>query len=154
MSSLEEKIEKLVEPKIVNLGYELYDVQYVKEGKDYFLRIFIDNSNGISLEDCEKVNNAITDLLDDANYIKQQYFLEVSSPGVERILRKEKHLEQNIGNEIAIKLFKKDEEGKKEYQGILKKYTEQDIIIEDNENKQKQINRKNISQIKTVYNWE
>lgn len=74
MSSLEEKIEKLVEPKIVNLGYELYDVQYVKEGKDYFLRIFIDNSNGISLEDCEKVNNAITDLLDDANYIKQQYF--------------------------------------------------------------------------------
>lgn len=54
MSSLEEKIEKLVEPKIVNLGYELYDVQYVKEGKDYFLRIFIDNSNGISLEDCEK----------------------------------------------------------------------------------------------------
>ena len=74
MSSLEEKIEKLVEPKIVNLGYELYDVQYVKEGKDYFLRIFIDNSNGISLEDCEKVNNAITDLLDDANYIKQQFF--------------------------------------------------------------------------------
>ena len=59
-----------------------------------------------------------------------------------------------VGNEIAIKLFKKDEEGKKEYQGILKKYTEQDIIIEDNENKQKQINRKNISQIKTVYNWE
>ena len=82
MSSLEEKIEKLVEPKIVNLGYELYDVQYVKEGKDYFLRIFIDNPNGISLEDCEKVNNAITDLLDDANYIKQQYFLEVSSPNV------------------------------------------------------------------------
>ena len=57
-------------------------------------------------------------------------------------------------NCFAIKLFKKDEEGKKEYQGILKKYTEQDIIIEDNENKQKQINRKNISQIKTVYNWE
>lgn len=106
MSSLEEKIEKLVEPKIVNLGYELYDVQYVKEGKDYFLRIFIDNSNGISLEDCEKVNNAITDLLDDANYIKQQYFLEVSSPGVERILRKDKHLKDNIGEKIEIKLFK------------------------------------------------
>ena len=92
--------------------------------------------------------------LDNANYIKEQYFLEVSSPGIERILRKEKHLEQNIGNEIAIKLFKKDEEGKKEYQGILKKYTEQDIIIEDNENKQKQINRKNIAQRKTGYNRE
>lgn len=89
MSSIEGKIEKLVETKITNLGYELYDVQYVKEGKDYFLRIFIDKPKGISLEDCEKVNNEITDLLDTADYIKQQYFLEVSSPGIERILRKE-----------------------------------------------------------------
>ena len=154
MASIEEKVTKLVEPIIENLGYELYDVEYSKEGKNYFLRIFIDSKNGIDLDDCEKVNNEIMEDLDNANYIKEQYFLEVSSPGIERILRKEKHLEQNIGNEIVIKLFKKDEEGKKEYQGILKKYTEQDIIIEDNENKQKQINRKNISQIKTVYNWE
>ena len=133
MSSLEEKIEKLVEPKIVNLGYELYDVQYVKEGKDYFLRIFIDNSNGISLEDCEKVNNAITDLLDDANYIKQQYFLEVSSPGVERILRKDKHLKDNIGEKIEIKLFKPINK-KKEIIGILEQINEKAIIvISDNE---------------------
>ena len=86
MSSIEGKIEKLVETKITNLGYELYDVQYVKEGKDYFLRIFIDKPKGISLEDCEKVNNEITDLLDTADYIKQQYFLEVSSPGIESCL--------------------------------------------------------------------
>ena len=104
MSSIEGKIEKLVETKITNLGYELYDVQYVKEGKDYFLRIFIDKPKGISLEDCEKVNNEITDLLDTADYIKQQYFLEVSSPGIERILRKEKHLNDNIGETIEIKL--------------------------------------------------
>ena len=149
MSSLEEKIEKLVEPKIVNLGYELYDVQYVKEGKDYFLRIFIDNSNGISLEDCEKVNNAITDLLDDANYIKQQYFLEVSSPGIERIIRKEKHLKKYIGHEINIKLFKKDKNGNKEYQGILKAFDQENIELEENI----KIERKNIAQLKTVYEW-
>ena len=154
MASIEERVESLIKEKIEKIGYELYDVEYSKEGKNYFLRIFIDSKNGIDLDDCEKVNNEIMEDLDNANYIKEQYFLEVSSPGIERILRKEKHLEQNRGNEIAIKLFKKDEEGKKEYQGILKKYTEQDIIIEDNENKQKQINRKNISQIKTVYNWE
>ena len=154
MASIEERVESLIKEKIKKIGYELYDVEYSKEGKNYFLRIFIDSKNGIDLDDCEKVNNEIMEDLDNANYIKEQYFLEVSSPGIERILRKEKHLEQNIGNEIVIKLFKKDEEGKKEYQGILKKYTEQDIIIEDNENKQKQINRKNISQIKTVYNWE
>ncbi len=154
MASIEERVENLIKEKIEKIGYELYDVEYSKEGKNYFLRIFIDSKNGIDLDDCEKVNNEIMEDLDNANYIKEQYFLEVSSPGIERILRKEKHLEQNIGNEIVIKLFKKDEEGKKEYQGILKKYTEQDIIIEDNENKQKQINKKNISQIKTVYNWE
>ena len=154
MASIEERVESLIKEKIEKIGYELYDVEYSKEGKNYFLRIFIDSKNGIDLDDCEKVNNEIMEDLDNANYIKEQYFLEVSSPGIERILRKEKHLEQNIGNEIVIKLFKKDEEGKKEYQGILKKYTEQDIIIEDNENKQKQINRKNISQIKTVYNWD
>ena len=154
MASIEERVENLIKEKIEKIGYELYDVEYSKEGKNYFLRIFIDSKNGIDLDDCEKVNNEIMEDLDNANYIKEQYFLEVSSPGIERILRKEKHLEQNIGNEIVIKLFKKDEEGKKEYQGILKKYTEQDIIIEDNENKQKQINKKNISKIKTLYNWE
>lgn len=151
MSSLEEKIEKLVESKIVNLGYELYDVQYVKEGKDYFLRIFIDNSNGISLEDCEKVNNAITDLLDDANYIKQQYFLEVSSPGVERILRKDKHLKDNIGEKIEIKLFKPINK-KKEIIGILEQINEKAIIV-ISDNEEQEILRQDIAQIKKAYEW-
>ena len=109
MANIEEKVEKLVEPIIENIGYELYDVEYSKEGKNYFLRIFIDNEKGIDLNDCEKVNDAITEVLDDANYIKEQYFLEVSSPGVERVLRKDKHLEKNKGKEIAVNLFKKDE---------------------------------------------
>ena len=152
MANIEEKVEKLVEPKIQEIGYDLYDVEYAKEGKNYFLRIIIDKPEGIDLNDCEKVNNEITDILDQADYIKEQYFLEVSSPGIERILRKDKHLEQNIGNEVLIKLFKKDDKGKKECQGILKKHTSEKIIVEI-ETEEIEIERKNISQIKTVYNW-
>lgn len=148
MSKLEEKVENLVKPKIENIGYELYDVEYSKEGKDYYLRIFIDKQDGIDLTDCEKVTNEINDILDEANYIKEQYFLEVSSPGIERVLRKDKHLEQNIGSEVHIKLFKKDENGNKEYQGILKAFDENEIELEE-----VRIERKNIAQIKTIYNW-
>ena len=151
MSSIEEKIEKLVETKITNLGYELYDVQYVKEGKDYFLRIFIDKPKRISLEDCEKVNNEITDLLDTADYIKQQYFLEVSSPGIERILRKEKHLNDNIGETIEIKLFKPINK-KKEIIGVLKQFDENTIVVLTND-EQIEISRRDISQIKKVNEW-
>ena len=79
MTNIETKVESLIQEKIEKLGYELYDVEYVKEGKDYFLRIYIDSSKGISINDCEIVNNEITDLLDKADYIKEQYFLEVSS---------------------------------------------------------------------------
>lgn len=149
MAKIENKVEDLVTPKIEKLGYEVYDVEYVKEGKNYFLRIYIDSPKGIDLNDCEKVNNEIMDLLDEADYIKEQYFLEISSPGIEKNLRKDKHLKNNIGTEINIKLFKKDENGKKEYHGILKDFNE-DYIIIDNIN----IERKNIAQIKTIYNWD
>ena len=149
MASIEEKVTKLVEPIIENLGYELYDVEYSKEGKNYFLRIFIDKTGGIDLNDCEKVNNEIDEILDEADYIKEQYFLEVSSPGIERIIRKEKHLKKYIGHEINIKLFKKDKNGNKEYQGILKAFDQDNIELEENI----KIERKNIAQIKTVYNW-
>ncbi len=152
MASIEEKVQKLLEPIIENLGYELYDVEYVKEGKNFFLRIFIDCEKGIDLNDCEKVNNGITEILDEENYIKEQYFLEVSSPGVERVLKKDKHLNKSIGQKINIKLFKKDENGKKEYSGNLKKFDNQEITIQQ-EDKEIKIERKNISQIKTVYEW-
>ncbi len=150
MANIEQKVENLLKDKIEKIGYDLYDVEYAKEGKNYFLRIYIDKPEGIDLKDCEKVNDEISDLLDEADYIKEQYFLEVSSPGIERILRKDKHLEQNKGNEIAIKLFKKDEAGNKEYQGILKDFNEDFIELDENI----QIERKNIAQIKTVYNWD
>ena len=78
-NNIETKVQNLLEKIIENLGYELYDVRYEKEGKDYYLRIIIDKPEGIDINDCEKVNNEINDILDKADYIKEQYFLEVSS---------------------------------------------------------------------------
>ena len=150
MANIEEKTEKLIANIIKDLGYEIYDVEYVKEGKDYFLRVFIDSKNGINLNDCEKVSESITGILDNEDYIQEQYFLEVSSPGVERTLKKDKHLKDNIGNEVQIKLFKPFE-GQKQYKGILKNFDDEHVIIlADIEII---IDRKNISQIKTVFNW-
>ena len=151
MAKIEEKIEQLVKDPIEKLGYSLYDVEYVKEGPEYYLRIYIDKESGIDLNDCEKVSNEINEIVDKADYIKEQYYLEVSSPGIERKLRKDKHLEQNISKNVEIKLFKKDNNGKKEYTGKLKAFNQEEIIIETN--KEIAIERKNIAQIKTIYEW-
>ena len=148
MAKIEERVEELIKDKIENIGYTLYDVEYAKEGPNYYLRIFIDSEKGIDLDDCEKVSNEINEKLDEADYIKEQYFLEVSSPGVERILRKDTHLEQNIGKQVEIKLFKKDENGNKSYIGELKKFNEETVTIDETI-----IEKKNISQIKTIYEW-
>lgn len=151
MAKIEDKVEQLVKDPIEKLGYSLYDVEYVKEGPEYYLRIYIDKESGIDLNDCEKVSNEINEILDKADYIKEQYYLEVSSPGIERILRKDKHLEQNISKNVEIKLFKKDNNGKKEYTGKLKAFNQEEIIIETD--KEIAIERKNIAQIKTIYEW-
>lgn len=150
--SIEEKTEGLIKNKVEELGYSLYDVYYVKEGKDYFLRVIIDNVEGINLEDCEKVSNAINPILDEADYIKEQYFLEVSSPGIEKVLRKEKHFEEALEKEVEISLFK-PLDGQKIFSGILKGFDKENIKIET-ENMKKQIDRKNIALIKTKYNWD
>lgn len=152
MASIENKVENLIKEKIEKLGYELYDVEYAKEAKNFFLRIYIESEKGISLEDCEKVSNEINEPLDKSNIISEQYFLEVSSTGVEKVLRKDEHLQKNIGEEIEVKLFKKDENGSKNYIGILKSFNDKEIKIESNE--EINIERKNIAQIKTIYNWE
>lgn len=151
MASIEERVESLLESTINKLGYELYDVEYAKEGKDYFLRIFIDKEAGIDLNDCEKVNDAINELLDEADYIKEQYFLEVSSPGIERILKKDKHLQDNIGSLVETKLFKATEK-KKIVQGTLKEFNKEALVLETDDGDIK-IERKNIALIKTVYEW-
>ena len=153
MAKVEEKVENIVKEPIEKLGYELYDVLYIKEGKNYTLRIVIDKEYGIDLEDCEKVNNAITDLLDDEDLIKEQYFLEVSSPGIERILRKDWQLKKFIGSNVEVNMFKKDENNKKEYIGILKEVSEDELILEIETEENIKIDRKNISQVKTVYEF-
>ena len=104
-NNIESKVENLLNSSIEALGYELYDVLYEKEGKDYYLRIIIDKPEGIDINDCEIVNNEINPILDEADSIKEQYFLEVSSPGIERTLRKEKHFLNQIGNEIKFNKF-------------------------------------------------
>jgi ribosome maturation factor RimP len=152
LAKIEERVEALVTKPINDLGYEVYDVMYVKEGKDYYLKIFIDNSQGISLNDCEKVNDAITDMLDEADYIKEQYFLEISSPGIERQLRKEKHFEENIGKVINVSLFSAIEK-KKEIEGELKDFNKDSITILTEENKEIIIDRKNISLAKLAFKW-
>lgn len=151
LARIEEKVESLVSDKIKELGYELYDVEYVKEGKEYYLRIYIDKEEGIDLNDCELVSNSITEILDKEDYIKEQYFLEVSSPGIERVLKKDKHLQANIEKNISIKLFK-PQEGQKQFIGILKKFDDKILTIEINQNLI-EIERTNIAQIKTVYDW-
>lgn len=161
MANIERKVEDLIKKTIEDLGYTLYDVQYVREGQNYFLRVFIEKPDGsIDLNDCEKVNDGINDILDTADYIKDQYFLEVSSTGLEKILRKDSHLDQNIGNEIQINLFKpienesNEKKKQKELIGKLKEFNEQSVVLELEEGKILNIERKNISQIKTVYNWD
>lgn len=151
MANIEEKVEELVKPEIEKLGYKLYDVEYSKEGKDYFLRIYIENESGITIEDCEKTSNAINDILDKADYIKNEYFLEVSSPGIERILRKDRHLEANIGKEVEIKLFKPlDKE--KSFCGKLTRFDKEKIYIQ-RDSDEKGIERNLIAQIKTKFDW-
>ena len=156
MANIEERVESLIKPKIQELGYELYDVQYVKEGQNYFLRVFIEKPEGnIDLNDCEKVNDGINDLLDTADYIKEQYFLEVSSTGIEKVLRKDEHFKKHIGVEVQVGLFKPVEvqhKKQKEIQGNLKDFDSNNVVIETNGEKVV-LERKNISQIKTVFDW-
>ena len=149
--NIETKVEKRLKPIIENLGYSLYDVLYEKEGKDYYLRIIIDKEGTIDIKDCETVNGAINDILDEENYIKQQYYLEVSSPGLERILRKKEHFLKQIGNEIMVKIFKPIDK-EKELKGILKEYNDNELILTQ-ENKEIRIDIKNIALAKTIYEW-
>lgn len=149
MSKIEESVEALVKDKIEGLGYELYDVLFLKEGSNRILRIVIDNNKGISLDDCEKVNDEVKDIIDEADLVKEQYFLEISSPGIERLLRKDWQLKKFKGEIVEVKLFKKDDKGNKNYIGNLDDLTDDILKIKTDEIIN--IDRKNISQVKTVY---
>lgn len=153
MSNIETKVENLLNPIITSLGYQIYDIEYAKEGKDYYLRIFIDKEEGIiDIDDCEKVNNAINDILDEADYIKEQYYLEVSSSGLERKLTRDWHFNKYIGSKVEAKLFKPINK-QKVVTGILKDYDTEKIVLELLDDTNVEIDRKNISIIKTLYDF-
>ncbi len=133
MTTIEKNVYDIVNPIIEKIGYNVYDIIYEKEGKDNYLRIFIDNEKGIDLNDCEKVNDAINDILDEKDPIKNQYMLEVSSPGIERRLRSNEHLKKAIDKKIEIHTFEKVE-NQKVLIGILKSYDEDSIVIVPVEN--------------------
>lgn len=126
--ALIEKLIKLITPIVTDKNLELYHIEYVKESGENYLRIYIDSPNGISLDDCEKVSRPVSDLLDIEEPINEPYYLEVSSPGIERILYTDAHLEKYIGNEVQVKLLKLIE-GKKIYEGSLVSYNQEEIVI-------------------------
>lgn len=130
----ENKTERLLEPILSANHFELYDVEYVKEGGNWFLRVFIDKESGITIDDCELVSRELSDLLDQNDYIPDSYILEVSSPGLGRQLRRDKHFQKSIGEEVEIKLYKAVNK-KKEYSGILTAF-DQDTITIQLENKE------------------
>jgi len=151
MQKIEDKVFDLINEPIRNLNLSIYDIEYVKEGSGWFLRIYIDKDGTIDINDCENVSRLIDPMLDDANIIKSAYCLEVSSPGIERNLRKPEHFERYIDNEVEVSLFKPYEK-QKVLQGILKAGDNDKVIISI-DNNEITLNRKDISKVKLIYNF-
>jgi len=151
MQKIEDKVFDLINEPIRNLNLSIYDIEYVKEGSGWFLRIYIDKDGTIDINDCENVSRLIDPMLDDANIIKSAYCLEVSSPGIERNLRKPEHFERYIDNEVEVSLFKPYEK-QKVLQGILKSGNNDKVTISI-DNNEITLNRKDISKVKLIYNF-
>ena len=125
---LTDKIFELVEPTVKGLGYELYDVEYEKEYDNWVLTLFIDRPEGVSLDDCELVSNAVDPILDEADPIEQAYYLSVSSVGLDRPLKKDKDFARNLGKKVDIRLYA-PLDGKKELTGTLVSYTGEELTV-------------------------
>lgn len=124
-----EKLTQLIEPIVLGLNYELYYLEYIKEQNENYLRVYIERPEGISLEDCEKISRKVSDMLDEVDPIEDTYYLEVSSPGIERVLHNDKHLERYINNDIIIKLSKLVN-GKRTHEGKLLTFDDKVVTIE------------------------
>ncbi len=136
-----EKVTTIALPIAKELDLELYYVEYIKENSDYYLRIYIDKQDGIKITDCEAMSRSVSDELDILDFITDSYYLEVSSPGLNRGLYKEEHYEKSIGQKVQVKL-NKALNNKKTYNGILTKITDTSIFIE--EGTLVEINKENI----------
>ena len=123
------EIYEMVKPIADELNYDIYHVEYVKENGELYLRIYIEKDGGITLSDCEALSRRVSDLMDEKDPIKDPYFLEVSSPGLNRTLFTEEHYKRFIGREVMVK-FTKSVDGKKNIKGILKEVNEDSIVVE------------------------
>lgn len=152
----EVKTEELLSSIVEKHGVKIYDVEYVKEGSDYYLRAYIDKEGGVTITDCENVSRELSDLLDEQDFIPDAYILEVSSPGLGRTLKKDKHLQASIGQEVELKLFKApafaDVDNCKEFSGILESFDKEVLIIRDGENA-RTFERSNIALIRLALDF-
>ncbi len=126
----EQKTEEILIPIVDEFGFELVDVEYVKEGSTWYLRAYIDKPGGITVDDCEVVSRRLSDILDEKDYIDDAYIMEVSSPGLGRPLKKEKDFKRSLGEEVEIRTYRMVEK-RKEFIGILSTYDEKTVTIEE-----------------------
>lgn len=152
-SSVANNVKALLTDVICSLGYEIWDVEYVKEGATWYLRITIDSENGIDINDCEKVHRTIDPVLDEADPIQDAYYLEVSSPGVERVLRTMEHFEKCVGEKVQIKLYKALN-GKKTIIGKLIRTEDNETVVVDDAGSETAITLELIAKANTVFDFE
>lgn len=148
----EQKTEKLLEPILEANHFELVDVEYVKEGGSWYLRAYIDKPGGITVDDCEIVNRALGDLLDEHDFIEESYILEVSSPGLGRPLKKERDFARSLGEEVEIRTYRMVNK-QKEFRGILKAYDKDTVTIEEEEGQDQIFERENIALIRLAFDF-
>ena len=147
--NVRDTVREAIEPTVKELGYRIWDVTYSKIGADYHLEITIDRDAGIGIDDCERVHRAIDPILDECDPIEGFYYLEVSSPGIERELRTEEHILACIGERVEAKLFSA-KDGRKSYEGRLLSFEDGKIVIDEDGNEATLL-RTEISKLTTVY---
>jgi len=148
----EARFEKILLPVTEDCGVEIYDVEYVKEGSDWYLRAYIDKEGGVTIEDCEKVSRAVSEIMDREDFVEDPYILEVSSPGLGRALKKDKHLMRSIGEKVEIKTYKPIEK-QKEFSGILKAFDGESITIEAEEGTSRKFARSDVALIRLALDF-
>ena len=142
----EARTEELITPILDRRNFELVDVEYVKEGSTWYLRVYIDKEGGITSDDCADVSREMNEILDREDYVEGSYTFEVSSPGLGRPLKKEKDFKRSIGKAVECKLYKAIDK-QKEFEGVLKDFTEDTVTIEIDE-KDLVLDRKDIAMIR------
>ena len=148
--SYEAKTEQLIQPLIDANNFELVDVEFVKEGSDWYLRVYIDKDGGITVDDCELISRAFNEILDREDYISEQYIFEVSSPGLMRPLKKEKDYKRSVGKLIDIKLYKPVDKCK-EFTGVLDSYDKDTVTIKMDDDTQKTFDRSKLAMIRLAF---